>query len=248
MTAPTIDAPTHELFPGYSMQSPTYSAAPLRYTPLYRLLLILGVTLGAIVIAVATVSTLTIKPAAVYLCPPECGRPPTGIPVQESPRFTAADDSFSVAYPSPGTNYTVTKEDDGVSAVWTGGDGGTLELFGVPAAGRTPAQVLDDLIRKAQPDATVAYQLPNAMVGFQLGHGEVLDVYPQTSSGDRKRTRIVVLVAVKNDVALIGAAIGPFREFGPNSGPGLPSGANLQLAEDLGKYVNSFLWKGDPPR
>ena len=47
---------------------------------------------------------------------------------------------------------------------------------------------------------------------------------------------------------LIGAAIGPYREFGPESGPGLPSGANLQLAQDLGRYVNSFLWKGDPPR
>ncbi|MCV7225413.1 hypothetical protein [Mycolicibacterium komossense] len=247
MSAPAA-APPRELFPGYSVPSAAYSAVPLRHTSLYRLLLTVGASLTAIVVTIATISTLFIKPAALYSCPPECGRPPTGVPVQESPRFTAADGSFSVSYPSPGTNYTITKEDSGVSAVYTGGDGGTMELFGVAAAGRTPEQVLDDLIRQAQPDATVAYQLPNAMVGFQLGHGEVLDVYPQTSSGDRKRTRIVVLVAVKNDLALVAAAIGPFREFGPDSGPGLPSGANLELAEDLGKYVNSFLWRGDPPR
>lgn len=182
MSAPAVEAP-RELFPGYSVPSPSYVASPLRYTPLYRLLLILGVTLAVIVIVIATVSALFIKPAVLYSCPPECGRPPTGVPVQESPRFTAADGSFSVSYPSPGTNYTVTQDPDGISAVWTAGDGGTMELFGLAAAGRRPEQVLDDLIRQKQPDATVAYQLPNATVGFQLGFGEVLDVYPQTSSG-----------------------------------------------------------------
>jgi hypothetical protein len=247
VSAPAAVAP-RELFPGYSVPSPSYAASPLGYTPLYRLLLILGVSLAVIVVVIATMSALFVKPAVLFSCPPECGRPPTGVPVQESPRFTAADGSFSVSYPSPGTNYTVTQDPDGVSAVWTAGDGGTMELFGLAAAGRTPGQVVDDLIRQKQPDATVAYQLPNATVGFQVGFGEVLDVYPQTSSGERKRTRIVVLVAVKNDFALVAAAIGPFREFGPDSGPGLPSGANLQLAQDLGKYVNSFLWRGDPPR
>ena len=24
--------------------------------------------------------------------------------------------------------------------------------------------------------------------------------------------------------------------------------ANLQIAQDMGKYVNSFMWRGDPPR
>jgi hypothetical protein len=84
-------------------------------------------------------------------------------------------------------------------------------------------------------------------VGYQLGFGEVLDVYPQ-GGAVVTRTRIVIMAAVKNDLALIGAAIGPYRKFEPGDGPGVPSGANLQLAQDLGKYVNSFLWKGDPPR
>ena len=53
------------------------------------------------------------------------------------------------------------------------------------------------------------------------------------------------MAAVKNDLALIVFATGPYRAFGPNSGPGLPSGANLQLAQDMGKYVNSFQWGGD---
>jgi hypothetical protein len=247
MSAPA-SAPQRELFPGYGLPTPSYSAEPLRYTSLRRLLLVVLVGLSVIVGVLVTTSVLITEPMVRYTCPPDCGRPPTGEPVQASPRFTAPDGTFSVSYPSPGSAYKITMEDDGVSAEFTAGDGGTMELFGTPAAGRSAEQVVDDLVREKQPDATVAYVLPNATVGFQLGYGVVLDVYPNSADGGGARTRIVVVGAVKNDLTLIAAAIGPYREFGPGFGPGLPSGANLQLAQDLGRYVNSFLWKGDPPR
>ena len=60
--------------------------------------------------------------------------------------------------------------------------------------------------------------------------------------------RVIVIAAVKNDLALVAVADGPFMQFGPGSGPGLPSPANLQIAQDMGKYVDSFRWRGDPPR
>jgi hypothetical protein len=47
---------------------------------------------------------------------------------------------------------------------------------------------------------------------------------------------------------LIAAAAGPYREFTPDFGSGHPSGANFVLALDMAKYVNSFTWRGDPPR
>jgi hypothetical protein len=59
---------------------------------------------------------------------------------------------------------------------------------------------------------------------------------------------MLVVVAVNNDLALVAGAVGPYRKFGPDVGPGMPSGANLEIAEDMGKYVNSFSWRGDPPR
>ncbi|MCX2931495.1 hypothetical protein ORI20_14525 [Mycobacterium sp. CVI_P3] len=245
MSAPSM---ARELAPGYSVLSGSYTATPASYTSLRRLLLLLAAGLTVVVGAMTAASLLTAPPPVRYACPPECGQPPTGVPVQANPRFTAADGSFSVAYPAPGSAYEITKEDDGVSAEFTAGDGGAMELFGVPANGRTAEQVVDDLLHEKQPDATVAYVLPNATVGYQLGYGAVLDVYPQTSTGVARRNRIVVMAAVKNDLTLIGAAIGPYRPFRPGDGPSLPSGANLQLAEDLGKYINSFQWKGDPPR
>jgi hypothetical protein len=59
--------------------------------------------------------------------------------------------------------------------------------------------------------------------------------------------RMVVIVAAKNDVALIASAFGPFHQFGPDFGPGRPSPANLQIAQDMGRYVNSFEWTGRSP-
>ena len=86
------------------------------------------------------------------------------------------------------------------------------------------------------------------MVGYQPGYGLVADCWPQGSNSSYARMRIVVMVAVKNDLALVAGAVGPYHAFGPDFGSGKPSAANLQLALDMGKYVNSFSWRGDPVR
>lgn len=181
----------------------------------------------------------------VYVCPPDCGSPPTGLPVATNPRFEAPTEDFSVAYPAPGAAYSVTTEDNGVTAELTVGDGGTLRLFGTPAAGREARQVVEDLLAQAFPDSVVDYELPNATVGFQTGYGVVADFLAEKRADP---VRVIVIAAVKNDLALVAAAEGPYREFGPGVGPGAPSAANLQLAQDMGKYVDSFRWRGDPTR
>jgi len=84
-------------------------------------------------------------------------------------------------------------------------------------------------------------------VGFHVGYGAVADFQPLAAS-NTDRLRIIIVVAVKNDLALVAAADGPLRVFTPSFGPGPPSPANLQIAQDMGKYVNSFTWRGDPPR
>jgi hypothetical protein len=183
-----------------------------------------------------------------YVCPPDCGRPPTGLPVATNPRYTAPGGEFSVSYPAPGAAYDVTLEDNGVTAVWTAGDGGTLRLFSQPAEGRNAEQIAKTLLEQVFPDSQRSYDLPNATVGYQPGFGEVADFRPMASANQSNPLRIIVVVAVKNDLALIAAAAGPFREFTPEFGPGPPSPANLQIAQDMGKYVNSFSWRGDPPR
>ena len=45
-------------------------------------------------------------------------------------------------------------------------------LFGESARGRTPKQVVDETLKDMFPEAIVAYEIPNAMVGYQHGYGE----------------------------------------------------------------------------
>jgi hypothetical protein len=249
MSAPSQAAPSGEtIWPGYALPPGSYAAPPVRRTPHRRLLLQLGVGIGILVVAAVVVFTLLTPPAPRYVCPPDCGQPPLGTPVERLPRFTSESGDFSVAYPADGTAYEVTMKPNGVVAELTAGDGGMLQLFSEPAAGRTAEDIAQSLINETYPDAVTDYAIPNAMVGYQLGYGEVADVYPQDSSGKYTRLRVLMMVAVKNGLALSAAAVGPYHKFAPDFGTGQPSGANLQLALDMSKYVNSFTWRGDPPR
>jgi hypothetical protein len=179
------------------------------------------------------------------MCPPECGHPPAGIPVTGLPRFTSPGGEFSVSYPTPESAYEVTLYDNGVTAKFTGGDTGTMQLFSEPAGGSSARDIVESILRKRFPDAQVSYEIPNAMVGYEPGYGVLADDWPNNPSASFTRQRILVMAAVKNDLALVAFATGPYRVFSPESGPGLPSGANLQLAQDMGKYVNSFQWGAD---
>lgn len=236
------------VWPGYAAPARTYTAARVYRqspTPFLATWLVSMTVLSAIFIGVPA---LTVKPAPRYNCPPDCGTPPTGEPVSANPRFTSPDGLFSVAYPIPGAAYSVKTDQKGVTARYIGGDGGELRLTSEPAAERPAREVAKAFLAATFPGARKAFEIPNAMVGFQPGYGEVDDVFPLDLDTSFKRMRVIVIVGVKNNLALIAAGAGPFREFGPKFGPGRPSPANLEIAQDMGQYVNSFLWKGDPPR
>ena len=236
------------VWPGYAVPARTYVAERItRQSPLPVLTNWAAgmVALSAVFIGLPA---LTVKPPARYNCPPDCGNPPSGNPVSTNPRFTAMGGLFSVAYPAPGSAYDVTTDTSGVTARFTAGEGGKLRLTGEPADGRNARDVAKNFIEATFPTANNVYEIPNAMVGFQPGYGEVADVFPLNLETSSRRMRAVVIVAVKNDLALIAAAFGPYHQFGPNFGPGRPSPASLQIAQDMGRYVNSFQWQGDPPR
>jgi hypothetical protein len=242
MTAPP------DFFPGYAVPAGAYSAAPVRRTSRFRLVLTWVLAIAVVALALVGVSAMITKPSVHYSCPPDCGRPPTGTPVEINPRFTAPDGAFSVSYPAEGAAYKITTKPNGITADLLAGDGGTMQLFSQPAANRSPEQIAKDLIKQTFPDTRTVYSIPNAMVGYHPGYGEAADCWPQGSNSSYMKMRVMVMVAVKNDLALVAAAVGPFRQFGPDFGSGKPSGANLQIALDMGKYVNSFAWRGDPPR
>lgn len=203
----------------------------------------------AVAVAAGVVVSARITPAQQpYVCPPDCGRPPLGVPVESNPRFSGDDGAFSVAYPAASAAYEVTFDPPGVKGVeltYIGGDTGTLTLFGEPADGRTAKQIVQQLVESRYPGAGVDYEIPNASVGYQPGYGVVADMFSAGSPASHTRLRVMILAAVKHDYALIAAAVGPYHQFSPAYGTGQPSGANFELAMDMGKYVNSFTWHGD---
>jgi hypothetical protein len=238
--------PQVRVFPGFAVPAAEYLAPPIGHPRLDWLLSRWGaVVLGVVVLLGGLTLWLTPK-VAYFMCPPDCGRPPTGTPVTALPRFATPE--FSVAYPAAGSAYRVVTGSTGVTATYTAGDGGVMQLVSEPANGRSAREVVTATLRRTHPDARFAYELPNAMVGYQPGYGAVADDWPQSTTATFRRDRILVMAAVRDDVALIAFATGPYRQFGPDVGPGLPSGANLEIAMDLGKYVNSFRWAGDPLR
>lgn len=232
-------------YPGYALPAGNYQAPVIRRPRFGWLVGRWGITLAACTVVLAGATLMLTPKIAHFMCPPECGRPPAGTPVAGLPRHTSSDGKFSVSYPAPGSAYEVTLFDNGVTARFTGGDTGTMQLFSQPADGRTARDIVESLVQKRFPDARIDYQIPNAMVGYEPGFGVLADDWPQNPSARSTRQRILAMAAVRDDLALVAFVTGPFRMFGPDSGPGLPSGANLQLAEDLGKYVNSFQWGAD---
>lgn len=244
----TDDGTFDASFEGYALPHGRYRARRSRGP---RYFLTLGVWVIALVVAMmilTLIDTKVVDTPVRYVCPPDCGRPPTGLPVATNPRFTAPNGSFSVSYPAPGAAYGVTIEPNGVTAEWMAGDGGTLRLFSRPAEGRDSRQVIEEVMGDAFPNAVIDYELPNATVGYQNGYGEVADFQPLGSANVADALRVIAVGAIKDDLALIAVAAGPYREFTPGFGPGPPSPANLEIAQDMGKYVNSFAWRGDPPR
>jgi hypothetical protein len=160
-------------------------------------------------------------------------------PVETFERFHSPDGQFSVAYPNGAHVY-----DDGAS--WTQKDGSVVQLFGLPAEHLSAREVAERFEQRDVPDATFGYEIPNARAGYESGYGEFDDYFPQSSSGRNSKWRYLVMVAVKNDVALVALATGPFYQ--DKDEPGHASGASMDVAGELGYFVNSFSWKGDPPR
>ena len=146
------------LLPGYSLQSGAFEVTQPPKTSFRKVALVLGIAIVVLAGGLVGLSAVISKPAPKYVCPPDCGSPPMNRAVEINPRFTSADGAFSVSYPVEGAAYQVSKHDNGITAVLKAGDGGTMQLFSRPAAGRTPKEIAVELVnlRSASPSARMS--------------------------------------------------------------------------------------------
>lgn len=237
---------------GWTGYPPAMPSSPgvARHTSHLKLFVFLGVGLAVAIAAVIGISALATPAVKVYTCPPQCGGPPQGVPQVGLPVFVGADNSFSVQYYPDSPSWKVDRDAAGITDESLVDPGGFLRVFATPAGGRTAQQLVTAMLQQTYPNATQRYQLPNAMVGYQPGYGEVDQVVPQSSDGSYAPESVLVMASVKGDVALVAEALGPYQPWDPDKGPwdGHPSGVDMEVAIDLDALVNTFSWSGDPPR
>ena len=239
-------APPPGAWQGYAM--PAQPAAVPRprhssHVKVIGLLVLVGALVAGVVVAVSVALTPGTK---TYVCPPSCGAPPHGAPLANQPTFTGPNGAYSFEYVQS-RRMTVSKDRTGVTLVHAHGPT-TMKIFGVDANGRTPQQIAHDLIGSAYPDARQVYVVPNALVGYRPGYGEVDDVQPQGGQASYSQGRLVVMVAVHNDVAVVATAVGPYEAATPDT-TGHPTGLGLLVALFyLDPMLNTVRWQGDPPR
>lgn len=112
-------------FSGYAVPAGDYRARRERGPAYFVTIGLWVILLVAAMMGLSVLATRITPTSTTYHCPPDCGRPPTGLPVAiNPPRFFAQDGSFSVSYPASGTAYDVTTEPNGVRAELNIGDGG----------------------------------------------------------------------------------------------------------------------------
>jgi RsiW-degrading membrane proteinase PrsW (M82 family) len=126
--------------------------------------------------------------------------------------------------------------------------GGTMEVADVSGStlgGASAQQVVQDIVSADLPSGSLAYELPDALVGTVPGYGGVYDDDVNSSNGFQVDYRVAVMAAVQNGVAIVVMAYGP-DDPSFQSLPFLshPSFIDLDLAVGggLDAIANSIRW------
>jgi len=135
---------------------------------------------------------------------------------------------------------------NGTNTVHLGG--GKIEVADVSGAaleGASPQQVVQNIVSTDMPSASLAYEMPDALVGDVPGYGGIYDDDVNGASGEQIDYRVGLMAAIVNGVAIIVMALGP-DDPSFQSLPFLshPSFVDLDLAINggLDAITNSIRW------
>jgi zinc-ribbon domain len=121
-----------------------------------------------------------------------------------------------------------------------------ITFTGEGANHRSAAQVVEQIQAKSYPNATLAYHIPGAEMGYNDGYGNVYDIRFAVAGGESARRRLIVIAAVKNGLAVELVSVGPFRAS--NYKDDLhPNPANTKIVNYFDDIVNTVRFPGDPP-
>ena len=199
------------------------------------------VCLGAIAILIGRSVTVSCTGAG-------CTRPPAKPPLGAPHHYTNAA-GFSIDYydhPELGDHLQV--QADNKAIAWhlvTRSGNWPYVVTGEKANGRNADQIVDQLQQANFPDATPLYSPPGVTFGVTPGTAKIYNATISPGNGQSIVARVVVAVAVKNNVAVELIAVGPYIKSTQDDGHPNPSNTFItQLADEPLKGIT---WEGDPP-
>jgi hypothetical protein len=213
--------------------------------------------IGAGTLAVAAIAlgvvTLAIAPSHHAACRLLCTPPPppclagcrhaaTAPPMRTSHSYSSGSYGFSVDY----TEFDPSHQDRS-SIEWDlANDSGqySVEELGAGADGRSPQRLLTDVINNNFQDYSHLYDIPGAEIGYTSGSGAVYDNQVTPLFGTASDTRLVLLTAVKKNLAIVLVANGDASSS--NDSQSDPTG--LPVSPFVDSLASATRWPGDPPR
>jgi hypothetical protein len=119
---------------------------------------------------------------------------------------------------------------------------GQLVFVGIPAAGRSAAEIVGGLQRANAPNAVPDYVLPGPSVGYVPGYGEAFQTTPNSADATPVRFEVVITCSVRSGYAICAYAAGPQVDL--NRIVNHPTLSKLALALWADPDINGVRWKG----
>jgi hypothetical protein len=208
--------------------------------------------LGALT-AVLVVIALVTPPAAARPCTSlGCFAPFGPVPVHSPHVYTAAagwsvrwypaDAVFSTHPPATSASASGDQLRLEFTTPASPAEEGQLVFVGIPAGGRSPAEIVGGLQRANAPNAVPDYVLPGASVGYLPGYGEAFQTTPNSADATPVRFEVVITCSVRSGYAICAYAAGPQVDL--NRIVNHPTLSKLALALWADPDINGVRWPG----
>jgi hypothetical protein len=175
--------------------------------------------------------------------------PPRTNPLSAPSTYTSSAYGFSLQYstsnitPSDMNDRSISWDaqlSDGSEVTWT--------FAGTNPNGRDARQIVEDVQSSNFGDATYAYTIPSAELGYTPGYGNAYDLSVAPNGGAAIHERLLIVAAIRNNVAVVFAGMGPYRQSDPqNDDHPNPAETPLVSLGDVGLSFESVRWPGEPP-
>lgn len=210
------------------------------------------IALGIVILAMVGLTILGAAqtPTTVSCTSRACTQPPPNHQMLAAPnRYTSTDFGFSVDYST--SNITPSTQNANTiawDAMLRDNSEVSWSFQGINPQGRDDQQIVNEIQQNNFPDATFAYRIPGADLGYTPGYGAIYDLTTTPGGGAAVHERLIIIAAIKRGVAVAFVGMGPYRRSNPQTA-GHPDPADTPLVDlaDFEQNITSVVWKGDPP-